>query len=58
MIKPEYVGKVQKKSKKKLKASVDPEKCWGCGVCIKACEETMALGFKQARPLQHIPAAT
>lgn len=55
MFKPETSGKGRKKSKK-LKARVDPEKCWGCGVCVLACTETKAMGFKQVRPADHVPA--
>lgn len=54
MVKPKQPDKAHRKSKK-LKALVDSEKCWGCGVCVMACDETKALGFKQVRPLEHIP---
>lgn len=56
MIKPKQGSGNEKKRSKKLKAQVDPEKCWGCGVCVMACDETKALGFKQVRPLDHVPA--
>jgi Fe-S-cluster-containing dehydrogenase component len=53
MVKPETP--VKKKGAKKLKALVDSEKCWGCGVCVPACDEAKAIGFKVVRPVEHIP---
>jgi NAD-dependent dihydropyrimidine dehydrogenase PreA subunit len=54
MIRPEP-SKTGKRSKK-LKATIDPEKCWGCGVCVVGCESE-SLSMKQVRPVEHIPAA-
>ncbi len=54
MFKPEASGKGRKKSKK-LKARVDPEKCWGCGLCVFTCTEAKAMGFKQVRPTGDVP---
>ncbi len=56
MVKPEKDSANGRKKSKKLKAQIDPEKCWGCGVCVVACDETKALGFKEVRPLEHVPA--
>jgi NAD-dependent dihydropyrimidine dehydrogenase PreA subunit len=56
MVKPEPTQKGKKS--KKLKAEIISEKCWGCGVCVMACDEAKALGFKQVRPFDHVPAAT
>jgi len=39
---------------KKLKATVDSEKCYGCGVCVLKCEPG-ALSMKTVRPLEYIP---
>jgi len=39
---------------KKYKAQIDPEKCWGCGVCFTACEPE-AISLKLVRPVTHIP---
>ncbi len=39
---------------KKLKASVDPEKCYGYGACVLKCTPE-ALTMKMVRPLEHIP---
>ena len=39
---------------KKLKAAVDPERCFGCGACALKCEPA-ALSMKTVRPLEHIP---
>ena len=56
MVKPKQLGARRKgKDAKKLKAQVDSDKCWGCGVCVVACDEAKALGFKAVRPLEHIP---
>jgi Fe-S-cluster-containing dehydrogenase component len=54
MVKPE-TSKTGKKSKK-MKAEIDAEKCWGCGVCVVGCDEAQALSMKQVRPPEHIPA--
>ena len=53
MIKPEAADK--KKRSKKLKAVIEPDKCWGCGVCVVGCKEAKAIGFKVVRPVEHIP---
>jgi ferredoxin len=42
---------------KKLKARIDPEKCFGCGVCAIKCEHD-ALTLKMVRPPEHIAEAT
>jgi len=34
--------------------AVDPEKCWGCGLCVLKCKAE-ALKMKLVRPLEHIP---
>lgn len=39
---------------KKLKASVDSEKCFGCGVCVLKCEP-QALSMAAVRPPEHVP---
>lgn len=45
-----------KKGKKgKLKSTIIEEKCWGCGVCVLACDEANALSMKAIRPPEHIP---
>lgn len=41
---------------KKLKAKVNPEECFGCGVCVVGCDKTNALSMKLVRPPDHIPA--
>ncbi len=46
---------VKVEGSKKLKAVVDPEKCFGCGVCVLGCEP-VALKMKVVRPPEHIPA--
>jgi Fe-S-cluster-containing dehydrogenase component len=56
MVKPE-ASKTGKKTKK-MKAVVDPEKCWGCGVCVVGCDEANALSMKVVRPPEFIPAPT
>lgn len=38
----------------KPKAVIDPEKCWGCGLCVLKCKPG-ALSLKLVRPLEHIP---
>jgi NAD-dependent dihydropyrimidine dehydrogenase PreA subunit len=38
------------------KASVDLEKCMGCGVCVLKCEP-QALRLDLVRPPEHIPQA-
>jgi NAD-dependent dihydropyrimidine dehydrogenase PreA subunit len=40
---------------KRFKALVDPEKCWGCGVCTLVCAPE-ALRMHLVRPPEHIPA--
>lgn len=40
---------------KKLKAVLDAQKCFGCGVCVVGCEPG-ALKMKVVRPPDHIPA--
>jgi Pyruvate/2-oxoacid:ferredoxin oxidoreductase delta subunit len=40
---------------KKLKAQIDAEKCWGCGVCVLKCAPE-SISMKLVRPLEHIPA--
>ncbi len=57
MVKPPKQAKARGKSSKKLKALIDSDKCWVCGVCVIACEESDAMGFKEVRPLEHIPLA-
>lgn len=39
---------------KKLKATVNAARCFGCGVCVLRCQ-TDALTMKTVRPLEHIP---
>jgi len=39
---------------KELKASVDVEKCYGCGSCVVGCP-TKAMTLKLLRPVEHIP---
>jgi electron transport complex protein RnfB len=39
---------------KKLKAVVDPEKCYGCGACVLGCQPE-ALKMKAVRPPDYIP---
>ena len=51
MIKPEGA------KSKKLKTKVDPEACYGCGVCVVGCDKINALSMKLVRPPDHIPAA-
>ncbi len=46
---------VKSEGSKKLKAVVDPEKCFGCGVCVVGCDPA-ALKMKVVRPPEHIPA--
>jgi MinD superfamily P-loop ATPase len=46
---------VKSEGSKKLKAVVDPEKCFGCGVCVVGCDQA-ALKMKIVRPPEHIPA--
>ncbi len=41
---------------KKMKAVVDPEKCFGCGVCVLKCEPK-SLKMVIVRPPEHIPGA-
>lgn len=55
MIKPE--GAPKGKKSKKLKAMIEPDKCWGCGVCVLVCNEVHSLTMKLVRPLEHIPGA-
>jgi NAD-dependent dihydropyrimidine dehydrogenase PreA subunit len=43
------------KKTKKMKAVIDPEKCWGCGVCVVGCDKVNALAMKVVRPPEHIP---
>jgi len=50
MVKPE-----NGKKSKKLKARVNPEDCYGCGVCVLGCDEASALSMKLVRPPDHIP---
>lgn len=38
----------------KPRAVIDPEKCWGCGLCVLKCQPG-ALSMKLVRPLEHIP---
>ena len=35
-------------SSKKMKATVDPEKCWGCGICVVGCPPSAIL-FSRVR---------
>ncbi|MBI4289144.1 MAG: 4Fe-4S dicluster domain-containing protein [Chloroflexi bacterium] len=35
-------------------ATVNPDKCWGCGLCVLKCKPG-ALSMKLVRPLEHIP---
>ena len=45
-----------KKGKKgKLKSTIIDENCWGCGVCVLACDEANAMSMKAVRPPEHIP---
>jgi len=39
---------------KKYKATVNPDKCFGCGVCACACKPG-AIKMKVVRPPEHIP---
>lgn len=55
MVKPEGAPKGRKS--KKLKAMIEPDKCWGCGVCVLVCNETHSMTMKVVRPLEHIPGA-
>ena len=47
-------GRRAKKSKK-LKARIDADACYGCGVCVLGCEKAEALSMKMVRPPDHIP---
>ena len=38
---------------KKLKASIDPEKCKGCGLCIIKCKQN-AITYEIVRPPEYI----
>lgn len=49
------IDMVKVEGSKKLKAVVDPEKCFGCGVCVLGCDSG-ALKMKCVRPPEHIPA--
>ena len=46
---------VKVEGSKKLKAVVDPEKCFGCGACVLGCDQS-ALKMKTVRPPDHITA--
>ena len=39
------------------KAEIVPDNCWGCGVCVSACEDIAvdAITMFEARPPEHIP---
>ncbi|MCC6382811.1 MAG: 4Fe-4S binding protein, partial [Dehalococcoidia bacterium] len=39
---------------RRLKATVDAEKCMGCGVCVLVCEPE-SLKMAIVRPVEHIP---
>ncbi len=39
---------------KEMKASIDVEKCYGCGACVVGCPEKV-LTLKLVRPAEHIP---
>jgi NAD-dependent dihydropyrimidine dehydrogenase PreA subunit len=39
---------------KKRKATINADKCFGCGVCVLTCEPK-ALTLKLVRPPEHIP---
>ena len=47
---------VKTEGSKKLKAVVDPEMCFGCGVCVVGCDQA-ALKMKTVRPPEFIPPA-
>ena len=49
---------IESADKKKLKAVVDAEKCFGCGVCVIGCKEAHAITMECVRPAEHIPTAT
>ena len=49
------IDMVKSEGSKKLKAAVDGEACFGCGVCVVGCEPG-ALKMKAVRPPDHIPA--
>jgi len=55
MVKPAATNGARRASKK-LKAQVDPDKCWGCGVCVVGCDETNAMGFRRVRSMEAVPA--
>jgi len=38
-----------------LEACIDPEKCWGCGVCSIKCKP-QAIIMREVRPPEYIPA--
>ena len=50
MVKPEG-----SKKSKKLKAKIDADACYGCGVCVIGCDKVDALSMKIVRPPDHIP---
>ena len=52
MVKPEGA-----KKSKKLKAKMDLDACYGCGVCVLRCDKVEALSMKMVRPPDHISAA-
>ncbi len=52
---PEKSGRAKKS--KKLKAKVDPDACFGCGVCVLGCDKVDSLSMKMVRPPDHIPTA-
>ena len=51
----EALDMVKVPGEKKLKAEVEPEKCFGCGVCVVGCESG-AIRLVEVVPPEHIPA--
>jgi NAD-dependent dihydropyrimidine dehydrogenase PreA subunit len=41
---------------KRLKAAIDPEKCFGCGACVVGCSPE-SLRMRVVRPPEFIPGA-